>query len=72
MSLHGAALNIHNDRYSKENFPRILELVSKVGEIGKKYNATPGQVALAWLLAQGDDIVPIPGTKDVKVTAKHF
>ena len=72
MSLRGTVLNIHNDRYSKENFPRILELVSKVGEIGKKYNATSGQVALAWLLAQGDDIVPIPGTKDVKVTATQF
>jgi hypothetical protein len=61
-------LTLWNDRYSKENFPRILELVDKVAEIGKKYNnATPGQVALAWLLQQGDDIIPIPGTKSTKV-----
>ena len=55
-------------RYSKENFPPILELVDAVRAIGKKYNATPGQVALAWLLAQGNDIIPIPGTKKVKVS----
>jgi len=36
-------------------------------DIAKKYNATPGQVALAWILAQGEDIVVIPGTKKIKV-----
>ena len=56
-------------RYSKENFPKILELVDGVAQIGRKYNATPGQVALAWLLEQGDDIIPIPGTKSVKASA---
>ncbi|KIP07651.1 hypothetical protein PHLGIDRAFT_70777 [Phlebiopsis gigantea 11061_1 CR5-6] len=53
-------------RYSNENFPKILELVNAVATIGKNHDATAGQVALAWLLAQGDDIVPIPGTKKLK------
>ena len=35
----------------------------RIGEIARRKNCTPGQLALAWLLAQGDDIVPIPGTK---------
>ena len=48
-----------SNRFSKENFPRILELVDTVGAIGKKYNATPGQVALAWLLAQRTVVAPI-------------
>ena len=54
-------------RFSKENFPNILKIVDTVQGIAKKYNATAGQVALAWLLAQGDDIIPIPGTRKVKV-----
>ncbi|KAI0634752.1 Aldo/keto reductase [Trametes polyzona] len=49
-------------RFSKENFPKVLKVVDGIQEIAKKYNATPGQVTLAWLLAQGDDIIPIPGT----------
>ncbi|KII86843.1 hypothetical protein PLICRDRAFT_43512 [Plicaturopsis crispa FD-325 SS-3] len=53
-------------RYSKENFPNILKLAEALKAIGEKYNATAGQVALAWLLAQGDDVIPIPGTKKLK------
>ena len=53
--------------YSNKNFPRILELVDAVRAIGARYNATAGQVALAWLLAQGDDVIPIPGTRQTKV-----
>jgi len=49
-------------RYSKENFPNILKLADGLKEIGKKYNATAGQIALAWVLAQGEDVIPIPGT----------
>ncbi|KAI0313889.1 NADP-dependent oxidoreductase domain-containing protein [Amylostereum chailletii] len=52
--------------FSPENFPNYLQLADSLSEIGKAYGATAGQVALAWLLAQGDDIVPIPGTKKVK------
>lgn len=54
-------------RFSDENFPKILKLVDGVKAIAEKYNAKPGQVALAWLLAQGDDVIPIPGTTKVEV-----
>lgn len=54
-------------RYSKENFPNILKLVEGLKRIGEKHNATAGQVALAWILAQGKDIIPIPGTRKMKV-----
>jgi aryl-alcohol dehydrogenase-like predicted oxidoreductase len=50
-------------RFSQENFRQNLELAERVREIAAEKDATPGQLALAWLLAQGDDIVPIPGTK---------
>jgi len=53
-------------RFSDENFPNILKLVNDFEEIGKKHNATSGQVALAWLLAQGEDIIPLFGTKSIK------
>ena len=50
-------------RFSEENFRQNLELAERVREIAAEKDATPGQLALAWLLARGDDIVPIPGTK---------
>jgi aryl-alcohol dehydrogenase-like predicted oxidoreductase len=53
-------------RYSKENFPNVLKVVEEIRQIGTKHNASPGQVTLAWLLAQGPDIIPIPGTRNVK------
>jgi len=50
-------------RFQGENFYKNLELVDKVKAIATAKGVTPSQLALAWLLAQGDDIVPIPGTK---------
>jgi aryl-alcohol dehydrogenase-like predicted oxidoreductase len=50
-------------RFQGENFPRNLELVSKVQELAAHHGCTPAQLALAWVLARGEDIVPIPGTK---------
>lgn len=50
-------------RFQSENFKRNLELVDKVRQLAAKACVTPSQLALAWVLAQGDDIVPIPGTK---------
>jgi aryl-alcohol dehydrogenase-like predicted oxidoreductase len=50
-------------RFQGENLDRNLELVAVVREIAAAHGVTPGQVALAWLAAQGDDVVPIPGTK---------
>jgi aryl-alcohol dehydrogenase-like predicted oxidoreductase len=50
-------------RFSEENFRQNLELADRVREVAAEKAATPGQLALAWLLHQGEDIVPIPGTK---------
>lgn len=50
-------------RFQGENFYKNLQLVDRVKTIATEKNVTPGQLALAWLLAQGGDIVPIPGTK---------
>lgn len=50
-------------RYSEENFDRNLQVVEVVKQIAAAHDASAAQVALAWLLAQGDDIVPIPGSK---------
>ena len=50
-------------RFQGENFQRNLDLVSKVEELAAGKGVTPAQLALAWVLAQGEDIVPIPGTK---------
>jgi aryl-alcohol dehydrogenase-like predicted oxidoreductase len=52
-----------NPRFQGENFQRNLDLVDRIGELAREQRCTPAQLALAWLLAQGDDIVPIPGTR---------
>jgi aryl-alcohol dehydrogenase-like predicted oxidoreductase len=54
-----------NPRFSGENFQHNLRLVEEVEAIAAEAGATPAQVAIAWLLAQGDDIAPIPGTRRV-------
>lgn len=53
----------HSPRLQGENFDKNLELVKRIEEIAAEKNCTPAQLALAWVLAQGEDIVPIPGTK---------
>jgi aryl-alcohol dehydrogenase-like predicted oxidoreductase len=50
-------------RFQEENFDQNLRLVERVKEIAAGKNCTPAQLALAWVLAQGEDVVPIPGTK---------
>ncbi|WP_126968290.1 aldo/keto reductase [Xanthomonas arboricola] len=54
-----------NPRFTGANFERNLRIVDEVKSIADEVGATPAQIALAWLLAQGDDIAPIPGTKRV-------
>ncbi len=54
-----------NPRFSGANFQRNLRIVDEVRAVATEVGATPAQVALAWLLAQGDDIAPIPGTRRV-------
>ena len=53
-------------RFQGENFERNLALVERVGEIAAEKGVSPGQLALAWVLAQGKDLVPIPGTKRLR------
>jgi aryl-alcohol dehydrogenase-like predicted oxidoreductase len=53
----------NSPRFQGDNFQKNLDLVDRVEEIGRRKRCTPAQLALAWLLAQGEDIVPIPGTK---------
>jgi aryl-alcohol dehydrogenase-like predicted oxidoreductase len=50
-------------RFAGEAFDKNMELVARIREIAARKNATPGQLALAWVLAKGEDLVPIPGTK---------
>ena len=56
----------NSPRFQGENFQKNLDLVRRVEEIAKEKNCTPAQLALAWVLARGEDIVPIPGTKHRK------
>lgn len=74
----------NSPRFQGENFEKNLDLVRRVESIAKGKKCTPGQLALAWLLAQGGDIIPIPGTKrrkyleenagalDVKLSAEEL
>jgi aryl-alcohol dehydrogenase-like predicted oxidoreductase len=55
----------NNPRFTEGNFEKNLRIVDEVKAVASELDATPAQVALAWLLAQGDDIAPIPGTKRV-------
>ncbi|MFG1926474.1 aldo/keto reductase [Cryptosporangium sp. NPDC048952] len=54
-----------NPRFTGENFERNLRIADEVRKVADQVGATPAQVALAWVLSKGDDIVPIPGTKRV-------
>ncbi|HEY5257860.1 MAG TPA: aldo/keto reductase, partial [Candidatus Baltobacteraceae bacterium] len=56
----------NHPRFQGQNFEKNLQLVARVKEIAEQKKCTPSQLAIAWLLAQGDDIVPIPGTKKRK------
>ncbi|AII53535.1 hypothetical protein N008_16320 [Hymenobacter sp. APR13] len=59
-------------RFQDENFQKNLDLVARINELANQKNCTPGQLALAWVLAQGDDVVPIPGTKRVSYLEENL
>jgi len=59
-------------RFQGENFQKNSDLVSRVELIAKEKKCTPGQLALAWLLAQGEDVIPIPGTKRRKYLEENI
>ncbi len=56
----------NDPRYQGDNFSKNLKIVNEVKHLARRYEASPAQMALAWLLHKGQDIVPIPGTKKVK------
>lgn len=58
-------------RFFKENFAKTLAFVEQLKSIAARHNATTGQICLAWLLAQGEDIIPIPGTRRIKVCCDY-
>jgi aryl-alcohol dehydrogenase-like predicted oxidoreductase len=62
----------HSPRFQGENFQRNLDLVDKVQELAERKRCKPSELALAWLLAQGDDIVPIPGTKRIRYLEENL
>ncbi len=61
----------HSPRFQGENFQRNLELVNEIKAIAKEKECTPAQLALAWLLAKGEEIIPIPGTKRAKRVSEN-
>ena len=74
-SLHDLAPNDwrrQNPRFEEQNLRRNLELAQRVETLAKEKKCTPAQLALAWLLAQGEDIVPIPGTKRQKYLEENI
>jgi aryl-alcohol dehydrogenase-like predicted oxidoreductase len=54
-----------NPRFSDGALEKNLRLVDAIAEIAERKRATPGQIALAWAMAKGDDVIPIPGTKKI-------
>ena len=59
-------------RFSEENFPKNLKLVEEISAIAKKKGCTSSQLTLAWLMAQGEDVIPIPGTKKIKYLEENL
>ena len=62
----------NSPRFSAANFPKNLKLVEQIKDIAHKKGCTPGQLTLAWLLAQGEDVIPIPGTKKIKYLEENI
>ena len=59
-------------RFQGENFQKNLDLVARINDLARQKHCTASQLALAWVLAQGEDIVPIPGTKRVKYLEENL
>lgn len=62
----------NSPRFQGDNFKKNLELLERVNELAEEKGITAGQLSLAWVLAQGDDIVPIPGTKHIKYLKENI
>ncbi|QRV88122.1 aldo/keto reductase family protein [Ceratobasidium sp. AG-Ba] len=59
-------------KFSDEKFPAILALAAKFKEVGSAHNTTGSQIALAFLLAQGDNVIPIPGSKTIEYNEENM
>jgi aryl-alcohol dehydrogenase-like predicted oxidoreductase len=59
-------------RFLGDNFQRNLDLVERLGEMAREKRCTPAQLALAWVLAQGENVIPIPGTKRRKYLQENI
>jgi len=59
-------------RFSEENFGNNLVLVDRIGELAKKKGCTVSQLTLAWLLKQGANVIPIPGTRQLKYLEENW
>ena len=62
----------HTPRFQGENFQKNLDLVARITDLARQKHCTASQLALAWVLAQGDDVVPIPGTKRVQYLEENL
>lgn len=62
----------HSPRFQGENFAKNLDLVKQVEEMAKEKHCTASQLALAWVMAQGEDVVPIPGTKKLRYLEENI
>jgi len=62
----------HHPRFAGENFRRNLELAAVVRQMAEEAGCTAAQIALAWVLAQGEDIIPIPGTKQIRYLEENL
>jgi aryl-alcohol dehydrogenase-like predicted oxidoreductase len=62
----------YHPRFQGDNFRKNLELVAKIEELARRKGCTASQLALAWVLARGQDIVPIPGTKQTKYVDENL
>lgn len=65
-------LRVHMPRFQGENFRKNLELVEKISTLAIEKGCTPSQLAIAWVLAQGEDIITIPGTKRIKYLEENI
>lgn len=65
-------LQAAHPRFSGENLEKNKKLYRQFSHLASKHNCTPSQLALAWLLHQGNDIIPIPGTCHPTLTELHF
>ena len=62
----------NNPRFTGENLQHNLNLVAKVKELADSIEVTPSQLALAWVMAQGEDVVPIPGTRRLEYLEQNI